>query len=117
MSQPTVVIVGDRPSDKNTDPNIAFVGTQSYERLMRILQSAEIVGFTLINAFDVDGNPLPIPDALKYVALGNNASDRLTELGRYHLKLPHPSGRNRYWNTEGAEEECARKLKDHVATK
>lgn len=113
----TVVIVGDRPSEKNTDVSVAFVGTQSYERLLRIMTAAELVGITLVNAYDTDGLPQPIPQALKYVALGNNASDRLTELGIQHLKLPHPSGRNRHWNTEGAEEECARKLKEYVSNK
>lgn len=113
----TVIIVGDRPSEKNTDPTIAFVGTQSYERLLRIMNAAELVGITLVNAFNMDGEPQAIPQGLKYVALGNNASERLTELGINHLKLPHPSGVNRHWNTEGAEEECARKLKEYVSQK
>jgi hypothetical protein len=78
------------------------------------MNAAELIGITLVNAFDMDGNAQPIPQALKYVALGNNASDRLTELGIQHLKLPHPSGSNRYWNNEGAEEECAKKLKEYV---
>jgi uracil-DNA glycosylase len=109
-----VVIVGDRPSEKNTDPTIAFVGTTSYDRLLRIMNAAELVAITLVNAFDMDGNVQDIPKAMKYVALGNNASDRLTELGIEHLKLPHPSGRNRYWNDEGAEELAAQKLKEYV---
>ena len=84
---------------------------------MRIMQAADIVGVVLVNAYNMDGEPQDIPKALKYVALGNNAADRLTELGIQHLKLPHPSGVNRYWNNEGAEEECARKLKEYVSQK
>ena len=110
-----VVIVGYKPSSKNTDPNVAFVGTPSYTRLLRIMEKAGVDGVTLCNAYDANDQPLNIPKAIKYVALGTHAAARLDELGLQCLKLPHPSGRNRVWNEEGMEDKVAQQLKDFLA--
>ena len=39
----------------------------------------------------------------KIIALGNVASDWLKKNNIEHLKIPHPSGLNRFWNEAGSE--------------
>lgn len=112
-----VVLVGDRPSSKNLDKSIAFVGTTSYKRLLRILQLAGLQEFVLCNAYDEAGNEHPIPAGGKYVALGKNAGKRLKSLGFSCLKLPHPSGRNRAWNNPDSEKQAAEQLKAYLEKK
>lgn len=111
------LLVGDRPSAKNTNPDVPFVGTQSHKRIMRILSLAGIVDAVLANAYDSAGLEKVLPTANKYVALGAKAEARLSKLKIPHLKLPHPSGRNRYWNIKGTEEQCAERLKNYVSSR
>jgi hypothetical protein len=100
----TVVFVGDRPSKKNTDPSIAFVGTPSFTNLCKWIAKMEIVDFIMVNSYTHD-------DAVKicqifnngektFVALGNNAGKCLEDLGIAYFKLPHPSPRNRKLNDQ-----------------
>jgi uracil-DNA glycosylase len=99
-----VLFVGDRPSRLNKDPKIAFVGTPSYKNLLRwIKRMGGITDFSAINSHDgIDRSA--IADCWrsggKVVALGNNASKRLTKIGIEHFKLPHPSPLNRQLNNE-----------------
>lgn len=112
-----VVLVGDRPSSKNLDKSIAFVGTQSYKRLLRILQLAGLETFVLCNAYTEAGEPDHIPKGSKYVALGKNAAKRLKELSISCLELPHPSGKNRAWNAADSEAKVAQQLKSYLEEK
>lgn len=106
-----IVFVGDRPGKKNIDPSIPFVGTQSYRRLLEwvwkmdlSINDVKILNQTGLEYNYVTGavfdnlNFLGRSSEIKFVALGNNASDKLEEIGLNHWMLPHPSGRNRKLN-------------------
>lgn len=110
-----IVFVGDQPSNKNVDPNIPFVGTQSYKRLLEWIwkMDVNITDVEIYNKDDIDmqykGRPdrylvcgywprNHYPDEIEIVALGNEAAKKLEELGLEYFKLPHPSGRNRLLN-------------------
>jgi len=91
-----VVFVGDKPSTKNLDPNVAFVGTRSYDTLTEWCNTMNIPFRIFVNSESTD-----IIDIAEYnqqgcifVALGNKASDVLNRLRIDHHKLPHPSPRN-----------------------
>lgn len=110
-----VVFVGDQPSSKNKDPNMAFVGTPSFKRITRWLDVIELKQIKLINSHNE--NQLKIVKELKekgykVVALGNEASKRLKKQGIEHLKLPHPSPRNRLLNDKKFELKELKKCKE-----
>lgn len=93
-------MVGDTPSNYNTDKDVAFIGAKCYETLREWVHYLDVQPY-LINrtsdnfevsvAYAVENN-YPI------IALGNNAEKALKDLKAAHFKLPHPSGRNRQLN-------------------
>ncbi len=103
-----IVFVGDKPSDKNLDPNIPFVGTQSYKKLLDWIFKMNI-DITHVAMCNKDGLKPFHTGLCKFIALGNEAEKVLKdhvnhywditkqkeypEPARY-FKLPHPSGRN-----------------------
>ena len=100
----TVLFVGDEPSRKNTNPDVAFLGTKSHDRLMgwatkrlglplykiSLTNSVSTIDWAKIGFHWGAGNPI--------VALGNKVEERLRKLGISCFSLPHPSGRNRKLN-------------------
>lgn len=100
-----VVFVGDRPSAKNLNPDVPFIGTVSGKRLLRLLAEVPSLQYSLANAYKVDGTPAPIPVGRKYFALGFKAAQRLDKLGLPYTKLPHPSPLNRFWNQPDADQQ------------
>jgi hypothetical protein len=91
-----VVFVGDKPSSKNFDPNVAFIGTQSYVNLCKWIAKLDINEFMLTNSYTND-DQIEIcryynVGFRNFIALGNIASRRLDDLGIEHFRLPHPSG-------------------------
>lgn len=96
-----VLFVGDKPSSKNTDPSVAFVGTRSKLKLEYWAMKLNISpnGYYTINRIDFDF-PIRVINAIylgdPIIALGNNASKALDKIP--HFKLPHPSPRNRQLN-------------------
>jgi uracil-DNA glycosylase len=101
-----LLLVGDKPSKKNKDPNVAFVGTASHKRIQewlnKILTSkAKIL---MVNRVDPQFHRTLIHATLnqyKIVALGNEAAQALVEYGIVNFfKLPHPSGKNRKLNNK-----------------
>lgn len=98
-----IVFIGDRPSMKNLDTNVPFVGTQSYRRLLEWIWKMDI---------DISQVVMHTKDSLwlhnlrhnanygsdKVICLGNKSSDLLGKHGVHHYKLPHPSGLNRKLN-------------------
>jgi len=106
-----VLFVGDRPGKTNTDPAIAFDGTASGKRLEKWIKYMDIANYTKVNFFNADGSKNSYSShSIEYflqhkrpiIALGNNASKALNNIGIYHFKLPHPSGRNRIINDKVA---------------
>lgn len=112
-----VVFVGDKPSSKNKDPNVAFVGTPSFNRIVKWLDVIKLKGIKLLNSHNE--KQLNIVKTLesegyKIVALGNEASKRLKKKGIDHFPGLHPSPRNRKLNEKKVEIEMLKKMKDYI---
>lgn len=98
-----IIFVGDKPSAKNIDPDVPFVGTQSYKRLLEWIWNMDI---DISDVFTVNATDnfyhwvgyYGCGEDHTYIALGNNASNFLKSEGLEHFKLPHPSGLNRKLN-------------------
>lgn len=92
-----VLVLGDKPSRLNTNPNVAFVGSKSYKILLEwldyVLPQQSI--YRLHNRVDKN---LDLFDFNVRIALGNEASKFLEKHNLKHFKLPHPSPRNRQLN-------------------
>lgn len=99
-----VIFVGDRPSKKNLDPNVAFVGTKSHVNLSGWILAMKVGSYLMVNSYthadQVQVARLYSHGERVFVALGNNASKFLTRMGFDHYKLPHPSPRNRLLNSQ-----------------
>lgn len=122
----TIVFVGDKPSKKNVNPKIPFVGTQSYKKLLEWIWEMDIniTNVELRNASEpwVEGylamceklgNDNVIDD-IKFVCLGNKASDLFTKYSHPHFKLPHPSGLNRKTNDKKYIKEQLKLCKEYI---
>jgi uracil-DNA glycosylase len=111
-----VLFVGDRPSTKNVDPMIPFIGTKSYDRLLDWASRLGLVNFDMINSHD--SALLTIISANAHIkiviALGNVAARRLDRAGIPHLKMPHPSGRNRKLNDKEYVEQMLWETKQRI---
>lgn len=123
-----VVFVGDKPSSKNADPRVPFVGTKSYSRLLEWIDKMgiDISCIALANkddffiatqkmvVFETKTMKYRLCKNDKVVALGLAASKSLDSLGVGHFTLPHPSGLNRQLNNnkfvEQKLQECMRWL-------
>lgn len=96
-----VLFVGDSPSKKNSDPEVAFVGTQSYKTLLKWASAMDVPHFSMVNRSSItfvrDVHHAVVND-VKIVALGKKASHGLLNLGVSHFEMPHPSGLNRKLN-------------------
>lgn len=101
-----ILLVGDKPSRKNKDPNVAFVGTKSLTTIQKWLKTMGIDGahVVMVNRVDPSFNNLVIQATLgryKIIALGEEAKKALMHLGvADFFCLPHPSGRNRKLNNK-----------------
>ena len=98
-----IIFVGDKPSKKNFDPDVAFVGTRSYVTLIDWINLMGLRNPVYTINSDTPAKQQSIAYArltreFKFVALGNNASKVLSKLKIPHFKLPHPSGLNRKCN-------------------
>lgn len=118
-----VLFVGDEPSSKNINPEIAFIGTKSYDRLLEWTAYMQVNEFEMINRVDknfynrVDfyfenGNPV--------IALGAKAEHALKNIAKNYeggenfpnyWSLPHPSGRNYLLNDKVFVRNCLDKCK------
>ena len=125
----SILIVGDKPSAKNVDPKIPFVGTQSYKRLLEWIwkMDIDISDVTMMNRVEfVEEMESSLSRAilLEYhvIALGNEAEKCVKTHGRIFLenmsilpnyfKLPHPSGLNRKLNDQKFVEKELKRCKE-----
>ena len=96
-----VLFVGDKPSSKNTDPNVPFIGTPSHKVLMKWADTLGCSNFLLCNSFS-EYDKVCIRNSMekanKVIALGLLASERLKKMGIHHHLMPHPSPLNRKLN-------------------
>ena len=112
-----LLLVGDKPSRKNLDPRIAFVGTPSYKRLQQWLQVMvpEKADIRAVNRVDPAFATHLISaslDGYKIIACGEEAAQALVNFGvAKFFKLPHPSGRNRKLNNKAYVDEILLKCK------
>lgn len=113
-----LLLVGDKPSKKNTDPKVAFVGTSSsFKTIQKWLEVLldEKAHISMINRVDPEFSVVLIRASLKgykIIALGEEASYALINNGVVnHFKLPHPSGRNRKLNNKVYVSEVLAKCK------
>lgn len=108
-----VLFVGDEPSKRNTDPDVAFLGTASHKRLMSWCKYLTITDPYFVNRTSRDFKPLANSMARSghpIVALGAKAQAVMDEVGVKYYKMPHPSPRNRLWNDSATEHEYLKQL-------
>lgn len=102
MRNQLVVFVGDEPSTQNTDPEVAFAGTQSGNTLKTWVEHMGVELYAVENSNKIDSlisiKEDRMFDGACIVALGVKASYRLDLMGIEHFKLPHPSPKNRQLN-------------------
>ncbi len=112
-----IYFVGDKPSKRNKDPQVAFVGTGSYKTLLewfyRMNLSINDIMLYNSNAFIEDIQDKVNPDDF-VVALGNEASKILIQHNVPHHKIPHPSGLNRMLNNNKQVKEFLKGCKGYV---
>ena len=112
-----IYFIGDKPSKKNIDKNVAFVGTRSYKTLLDWIYRMNL-NINKICLFNHKGF---INTRLKHinehdaiVALGNVASEALSKENVPHIKIPHPSGLNRVLNDKKTVDRFLRHCKDYI---
>lgn len=106
-----ILIIGDRPSRYNKDPNTAFIGARCYLRLLKWVQYLGIIEYELINSHTPELLYIIANHSWLRITLGANAHKRLQKLGLHHLSLPHPSGVNRLLNDPKYESDALNELK------
>lgn len=108
-----IIFVGDKPSPRMKPGDFPFEGAACQKRLNNWLGELQLYRCMVVDAYH-SGAPqvqlinqsdltdmeflLNYSSVDKFVAFGNNASNRLKSLDIPHFKLPHPSGRNRQIN-------------------
>lgn len=123
-----ILFVGDKPSKKNKNKKVPFVGTKSYKKLLEWIYRLDIDlnDVYVCNRSHMDFNRvapvintpaiiLEILEEDKVVALGNEASKFLSENNQEHFKLPHPSGLNRKLNDEVYVKEQLKKCREFIS--
>ena len=99
-----IYFIGDKPSNCNIDPRIAFVGTNSYKTLLNWIHrmNLSINDIMLFNSDmfvkQINEKKVVINEEDQIVALGKEASIFLDNEIIPHLRIPHPSGLNRSLN-------------------
>ncbi len=95
-----ILIIGDKPSRYNKDPNVAFIGARCYNRLKFWIAFLGVQDYELINSHtQILMNEIATSPRTK-LTLGLEAHKRLSKAGIPHIQLPHPSGLNRQTNDQ-----------------
>lgn len=101
-----IIVVGDKPGKKNVDPNIPFVGTQSYKTLLGWIWEMDI-DISQVYLCNKDSEDLSFwydqyrkkDRCVRFICLGEASDKKLSRDGiEIRFKLPHPSGLNRKLN-------------------
>lgn len=101
----SILFLGDAPSKRNVDPKRAFIGASCWPRLLGWMTYMKLDPNEVLLYNSDNERGLAIAKEVKdkggkIVAIGNNASNRLSALRIGHFKLPHPSGLNRQINNK-----------------
>ena len=108
--------MGDKPSSKNINSEVAFVGTPSYEVLLEWIAKLQL-SINNVKLYNKSDQRLLIAFKSRdciFVALGNVASKYLDLGGQPHFKLPHPSPRNRKLNNPAYVEAVLKDCKNYL---
>lgn len=112
-----VVFVGDAPTKDNSFQDVAFAGTKSMTTLARWIKIIDPDFYVCFNSV-ADADLYKImglsEDGFKVVALGNNASKRLSRIFVPHHKMNHPSGLSRKNNDKVKLEASLRACREFV---
>lgn len=117
-----IVFVGDKPAKANLNPDIPFVGTKSYKRLLEWIYKLDLdlTDLTVCNSADFKeyhwGGQYFIENRKSFyldldptldliIPLGDNAEKIIKKTSLPYFKLPHPSFRNRLFNKSNYEQE------------
>lgn len=103
-----IIFVGDKPSAKNKDPNVPFVGTKSYKKLLEWIWEMDI-DISKVHMMNAENWWKYTPKCglrpeHKYIVLGKNAETKFKQIKTIHgdnhcyFKIDHPSGLNRKLN-------------------
>jgi uracil-DNA glycosylase len=91
-----VVFVGDEPSSMNLHPHVAFVGAKCFQtKWIKVVNPDYYICLNSCTATDLYTTNMLSKNGFSVIALGKNASERLTVNHIHHFTLPHPSGLNR----------------------
>jgi uracil-DNA glycosylase len=124
-----ILFVGQSPSKRNFDSNIAFHGTQSFKTLINWIDKARLDYFdcvfvnacTAVDAKEPTESDIALlretvkrqPWDTKVVAVGKVAAWALRSAGiENYLELPHPSGLNRQLNDKEFVAKKVEELRD-----
>ena len=115
-----IYFIGDKPSKRNIDPRVAFVGTSSYKTLLNWIHQMNLsINDIMVynsNAF-VNEIQEKITENDQIVALGREASTILTQHNIPHHHIPHPSGLNRKLNDNKKINKFLQECKEYVLQK
>jgi uracil-DNA glycosylase family 4 len=109
-----VIFVGSNPSNKNTDPDIPFLGTKSHTVLMSWIKAMNVTDYELMNVWSrptpknrgLNAKEIKLGSTWLKTALGNlivpyivvalgKTAEKSCKLASINaLTLPHPSPRN-----------------------
>jgi uracil-DNA glycosylase len=139
-----IIFIGDAPGNKNVDPDVAFVGTKSYCKLLEWIakMNLSINDVYICNSKDLGeyhGSNLEdsafcnfyiktkalhsrteshyidiFPSLDSIVVLGNNAEKVVKKTGLPYFKLPHPSGRNFKLNDKKYVNNILKECKEYI---
>ena len=114
-----ILILGHSPAKNRESQPPIFNGCQTGNRLTRILQRTNLqFEFKAFNLFNSKGevNDLDYTKFEGILTLGKEVGKYIDSLNLSvnHLNMPHPSGRNRFWNNTGAEEQISLQLREFI---
>lgn len=130
MVRKLVILVGSNPSTSSPDCSAFHPDTKSRKALDGWLEGID-AEFKYVNISDsklASNRPLnnveiqnhleslkvKIADGEKVIAVGNTADKALNVLKRDHVKVPHPSGRNRILNDSNEIVKIKEKLRNYI---
>lgn len=113
-----VLFIGDKPSSKNVNQDVPFVGTSSYKRLLKWIGELDL-DIQNVRLENKQGDYLIIQknmfDAIVFLG---KASEMPVHRGNPEVNIPklftvdHPSPRNRNFNNPTYEKRMLKKLKE-----
>lgn len=115
-----VVFAGDEPSNTNASEHVAFVGAACFKRLVSWIKYLGPDFYVCSNTHT--GRELQNIIALqesgfKVLALGKNASEKLSFVNVPHKMIAHPSGLNRKLNNKQYELDQLRVALEYIRGK